>query len=745
LLPIVLLGYKYSEYTSNGLYYIVTDSLTLATWLNADSVDADHVTVNIGLVNSGYNDIDSLDAEHIVFNTTMVANGATIDANYYEGSAATNETRYFDFTVEDSTDPAGSAEISAGYFAYNKVDGSNGVYTVNGLEGVARSSYADEAGTFRGVYGRTYTSAGATATMRTAIGGEFSARAGYSGGTDCVVDGPPAGTAFVGARIWMAPYFTSGSLQYINNFWGLWIYGEHATQRNADAAIKIEDAGGGFTDDIIMQGGAALRNTGDDTLHITETAINLIGNVEISGITTLDSVVSIGGWGYTGEHIDIPEASSNTNAGLGLYSMVNYSVTAGKVFAGTYSRMLAMTTDQTNQASMYGTESQFRLYDVDIADGDHAGIWAYAEQSGTSVLSGNGTFSAISATVESGANFTVGATEHVTGITVDGSINGSASIDGSANYSAVYIKSNGKDWFNGIKITGADNAILFQNDATLDNSETDTLIATETVIKLAGEAIITGDLTSVGSVTSDGTITLNGTTGNGINATGTFSDHVIDIQPAATLGDNKAIYIGTWGTEAEFNDGGGLFRIYGKVGSGGVTSANIFVRTLTESTSPPISAQFYTDCDAVDSASAPNTMDGIDVFALINDNKYFAEPANDSLDMLQGMRAIWAKVGAGTGSHIYGNVATIWVDNQINCAVTGREYGIFSTTGGSKPDAWAGFETTSSGWSYLFEFDKTAYDKDPVGSGDVATSGSKDYYLKVNINGVAYGIQLYAL
>jgi hypothetical protein len=253
-----------------------------------------------------------------------------------------------------------------------------------------------------------------------------------------------------------------------------------------------------------------------------------------------------------------------------------------------------------------------------------------------------------------------------------------------------------------------------------------------------------GDMSGIGNIALDSTIDQSGTMNNGINMTGTYSDHVIDIQPSASLGDYKAIYIGTWGTEAEMNDGGGLFRIYGKVGAGGTATANIFVRTLTESTSPPISAQFYTDVDAIDSASAPHTMDGIDVFALINDNKYFAEPANDSLDMLQGMRAIWAKVGAGTGSHIYGNVATIWVDNQINCAVTGREYGIFSTTGGSKPDAWAGFETTSSGWSYLFDFDKTAYDKDPVGSGN-ASGGSKDYYLKVNINGVAYGIQLYAL
>jgi hypothetical protein len=212
-----------------------------------------------------------------------------------------------------------------------------------------------------------------------------------------------------------------------------------------------------------------IDTTNNDTT-IYGIDFSIAGNATIYGTTTTDSVVSIGGWGYTGEHIVIPEASSNTNAGLGLYGMVNDTITAGKVIAGTYSRLLAMTANQPNQATLVGTESQFRLRDVDIADGVHAGLWAYAEQSGTSVLSGNGTFDAISATVESEAGFTVGATEHVTGITLDGSIHENATINASANYSAIYIKSNGKDWFNGIKITGVDNDIMLQHGETISNA-----------------------------------------------------------------------------------------------------------------------------------------------------------------------------------------------------------------------------------------------------------------------------------
>ncbi|MBU2249759.1 MAG: hypothetical protein KKD77_23635 [Gammaproteobacteria bacterium] len=198
------------------------------------------------------------------------------------------------------------------------------------------------------------------------------------------------------------------------------------------------------------------------------------------GTMLVDSTLTIGQWGYTGEHIVMPQASSNTNAGIGGYFMVDYSATAGKVFAGTYSRMLAMTTSQTNQSTMVGTESQFRLRGVNIGEGVHAGLWAYAEQSGTSIISGGGTFDAISATVESEAGLRVGATEHVTGITIDASINAGATIDAAANYSAVYIKSNGKDWFDGIKITGVVNDMELHNGALFNNVTADSVTLRET-------------------------------------------------------------------------------------------------------------------------------------------------------------------------------------------------------------------------------------------------------------------------
>ena len=264
--------------------------------------------------------------------------------------------------------------------------------------------------------------------------------------------------------------------------------GQLDTLETTDLATADFTVTGDWTFDNVVIDSADIDTANIDYLYVSEKAL-------------FDSTVTVGNWGYTGEHIVIPETSSNTNPLLGNYGMVNYTASANKVLAGLYSRMLLMTANQTNSSTMVGIESQFRLRDVNIANGVHAGLWAYAEQSGTSALSGTGTFDAISACVESGENFTVGATNHVTGITVDASINALATIDASANYSGIYIKSNGKDWFNGLYITGATNAIKLQSGATIDNTEPDTLILTETVVKVKGDATVSGALTATGNIT----------------------------------------------------------------------------------------------------------------------------------------------------------------------------------------------------------------------------------------------------
>ncbi|MHA1305413.1 MAG: hypothetical protein ACTSPI_17065, partial [Candidatus Heimdallarchaeaceae archaeon] len=302
------------------------------------------------------------------------------------------------------------------------------------------------------------------------------------------------------------------------------------------------------TDDILLDS-LDIRILTADTIYVWD-------SLYVQGKTLHDSTVSIGSWGYTGEHIEIPESSSNTNAGLGLYSMVDYSATAGKVFAGSYSRMLAMTTNQVNQSTMVGMESQFRLRDVDIGNGVHAGLWAYAEQSGTSALTGGGTFDAISATVESEAGFSAGATEHVTGLTLDSSINNSATINDTTNFSAIYIKSNGKDWFDGINFKGVTTEIKGQNDETIDNATNGTWNFDAAKLKTTGTieangAILTGDTNTFDITSGTGSLnvaaekTVDFDMDFKVNGTGTT---ITGVTQANTLTMNEGLIVGDGNT-----------------------------------------------------------------------------------------------------------------------------------------------------------------------------------------------------
>lgn len=192
-------------------------------------------------------------------------------------------TRNFSFTTTDTGDAASGGEVANIYGAYNKTTGSNGAYVVEGADLVARSYVSDEAGTFRGASIRTYTTPG-NATMRTAVGADISARAGYAvgGGGDCIT--PESGTCFTGARIWMAPYFRSSNsviATNINNFHGLWIYNEHPTIPVTNAIMINNAASGGFTNGVNM---TSANMTNDLVLHNA----NIISNPS-AGTIAIDS------------------------------------------------------------------------------------------------------------------------------------------------------------------------------------------------------------------------------------------------------------------------------------------------------------------------------------------------------------------------------------------------------------------------------------------------------------------------
>jgi len=118
-------------------------------------------------------------------------------------------------------------------------------------------------------------------------------------------------------------------------------------------------------------------------------------------------------------------------------------------------------------------------------------------------------------------------------------------------------------------------------------------------------------------------------------------------------------------------------------------------------------------------------------------------------DATAGMYAGWFKVGANSNCvcDSGSRVAAIWVDNQMSGTVSGEEYGIFATTGASVPDAFIGFETSSSGWSQLFYFDSTMASTQPVVTSgcNVSGAGASEAYLKVLVDTTQYGIPLIAI
>lgn len=249
---------------------------------------------------------------------------------------------------------------------------------------------------------------------------------------------------------------------------------------------------------------------------------------------------------------------------------------------------------------------------------------------------------------------------------------------------------------------------------TFGNASTDTLTITG-LIDYAS-ATYTSDCIDFTNVT----LTHTGSNGPTFIRAGTYAS------PVTNSSENQSGMIRLYGETSA--DGSsydrGLFITLKTTGTKGVFPISGLAEVLAQSGAGPNKVQAGQFISHLNSATAKlSTLDG---------------------DATAGMYGAWLKVTSAAGSVASSGsrVAAVWLDNQMLGTVSGEEYGIFSTTGGTKPDAWAGFETTGAGWANLFSFDETAFDQDPVGSGD-KTGGSKTNYLKVNLNGTAVAIQLY--
>jgi len=127
------------------------------------------------------------------------------------------------------------------------------------------------------------------------------------------------------------------------------------------------------------------------------------------------------------------------------------ALSAGKSIRAAWHRAL-VNKAQTNMVTIVGTEAQIRVK-ANLADGVHAGLWAYFEQSGTVVLASPGQNAAISATVEGADALTLNSGATLSGLVLDSSVGGSATLTG--EFDAIWVKAgSGKyDWKHIISVT----------------------------------------------------------------------------------------------------------------------------------------------------------------------------------------------------------------------------------------------------------------------------------------------------
>ena len=208
----------------------------------------------------------------------------------------------------------------------------------------------------------------------------------------------------------------------------------------------------------------------------------------------------------------------------------------------------------------------------------------------------------------------------------------------------------------------------------------------------------------------------------GLKFTGTYTSHVLDFSSVTQgAGDISLIRAGSYGSpmdaagEAQY----GMMRLYLSTDDDGTSyNRGVFVCLKTAGTKGIFPIAGLAEVLA-QSGNGPTAVMAAQFIA----DLHTTDAKLAALSGVGGMYGVWAKITAIDGATIHANAraAPIWLDNQLygaNAAAIGEEYTIFSTTGGSVPKAWAGFETSGAGWNNLFYFDETAYDEVPIsGSG----------------------------
>jgi len=248
----------------------------------------------------------------------------------------------------------------------------------------------------------------------------------------------------------------------------------------------------------------------------------------------------------------------------------------------------------------------------------------------------------------------------------------------------------------------------------------------------ASDAIaVTEDVTTGVTVSGDTTtgILISGTSTTAINVTGTTSKAFRAGSygtPLTATATTEWVTTGFQGNSSNFYIGYGCYGFAAAEDAKVIGHSTTCMITTEDGTDRLQAAQFIACLGTPGGSEAAilKTLDG---------------------DATAGMYGVWAKVfsHAGCTCASGSRVAPIWCDNQMSGTVSGEEYGIFATTGGTKPDAFIGFETTGVGYDQLLYFDETFNS----GAGNcVETSsvpGTQDARIKVYYDGKQYYLPLY--
>lgn len=304
---------------------------------------------------------------------------------------------------------------------------------------------------------------------------------------------------------------------------------------------------------------------------------------------------------------------------------------------------------------------------------------------------------------------------------------------------------------NGVSVSGATTTAMAVTGATttaynLAANATDGFKVTSGTVtngfNVAGGTITTGMLVSGAATTgfsvtgacSTAAIAVSGTQALGLDMSGTYSDDMIYLHPTSMATGKRAIRIGVYGTEIALAAGEGLYRSYGKVTSGSTATVLDFHWGFTEgaTTAQLIGKQMQMESHST--TPGPVSVQVLDCIAGIDASHFMAASVTAGDGLLGGRFKVYGDVTATCS----GDVNAIWLDSQMSCAVGGIESSILATTGGTVPDAFARFVTTSSGWANLLYFDALCA---PVTTSATALNGiTTSHKIAIQIGATTYYI-----